>query len=216
MFYQMVKRVSIDIFEFLALLMGLLFYYTKMNSFVKAAIALNFVNGQTMSYLAFAILLIILPIVLLSAFRKLDKGMLLRLIFYAFGTVIIVGTIFDVITYNCFIDYTYIEGDAIFVNLMWNMPNITGVILSLIVSLLYFALGKQIKRKRRISFMLYASIFIISHIPPMLFTIISTGALPRDTYLQKSLYVLAIQLLILVALAIAASARTLWKQHVWN
>ena len=216
MFYQMVKRVSIDVFEFLALLMGIMFYYLKMTPFVKAAIALNYVNGQTVSYLIFSILLIIVPIALLACFRRVNKASVMRYIFYAFGVVILTGTVFDILTYNWFIDYTFVEGDAIFVNLMWNMPNITGIVFSILVSLLYFLLGKQIKRTRRLSCLLYMAIFLLSHVPPIVVSFITTGELPRDIFLQKSLFVLMIQLFTLAAITIAATSRTLWKRHIWN
>jgi len=108
------------------------------------------------------------------------------------------------------------EGDAIFVNLMWNMPNMWGVGLSIIIATLYFFLGKQIKRKRRISYILYISIFTMSHVPTMIYSLVATGAFPRDTYLQKSLYVIAVQVLLLGAFTLAASSRSLWKRHIWN
>lgn len=216
MFYQMVKRVSIDILEFLALVMGILFYYFKMNSFVRAAISLGYVNGQTVSYLLFSILLIALPIILLSSFATLNKGSLLRYLFYGFGIIIIFGTICDIITYKGFYNYIYMEGDTIFTKLMWNMPNMLGVVCSVAVAMLYFALGKQIKRKRRVSYALYIAIFILSHFPAILYSLVTTGAFPQDTYLQKSLYVIAIQLLILGAFTLAASSRTLWKGHIWS
>lgn len=216
MFYQMVKRVAIDVCEFMALLLGLLFFYFKMYSFVHAAVMLGYVNGQTISYMIYAILLVLLPIVLLVCFRRLNKASILRLMFYAFAAVILVGTVFDVITYNWFNDYMFIEGDAIFVNLLWNMPNMYGVVHSVIMAILYIALGKQIKRKRRLSLILLIVIFILSNIPPVIYAFVTSGTWPRETYLQKSIYVLAIQIFLLAAFSIAATSRSLWKQHIWN
>ena len=216
MFYQTLKRVSIDISEFLSLLMGILFYYFKMGAFIHAAIMLGYINGQTVSYLLYSFILLILPAVLLSAFKRLDKGLLLRYIFYAHAAIILMGTFFDIHTYNCFIDYTFIEGDAIFVNLLWNMPNMLGVIMSVIISILYITLGKQIRKKRRISYILYFITFILSHLPPIIYSFATIGTWPRETYLQKSLYVMVIQLMVLVAFSIAATSRTLWKNHIWE
>lgn len=216
MFYTTVKRVAIDICEFMALAMGILFFWVKMIPFINSAILLNYINGQTISYLVFALLLIALPIILLYVFKKANKGVILRRLFYVYAAVILCGTVFDLISYKFFIGYEFMEGDAIFVNMMWNMPNIGGVIMSIIVATLYILLGKQIKRTRRLSYILYIITFLTSHIPTFIYTFIATGGLPRDTYLQKSLYVIAIQLLILGALTLAATSRSLWKSHVWN
>ena len=216
MFYQMVKRVTIDVCEFMALLLGLLFFYFKMYSFVNAAVKLGYVNGQTISYLIYAILLILLPIVLLVCFRRLNKASILRLMFYAFATVILVGTVFDIITYRGFTDYMFIEGDAVFVNLMWNMPNMYGVCHSIIMIVLYVLLGKQVKRTRRLSLILLITIFIMTNIPPFIYSFAASGTWPRETFLQKSIYILAIQIFLLAAFSIAATSRTLWKQHIWN
>ena len=216
MFYQMVKRVSIDVCEFMALLLGLLFFYFKMYSFVHAAVMLGYVNGQTVTYLIYAILLVLLPIVLLVCFRRLNKASILRLMFYAFAVVILVGTVFDIVTYDWFIDYMFIEGDAVFVNLMWNMPNMFGIVHSVLMATLYFMLGKQIKRKRRLSLVLIITIFILSNVPPIIYSFASSGTWPRETFLQKSIYILAIQIFLLAAFSIAATSRNLWKQHIWN
>ena len=216
MFYEMVKRVAIDFCEYIALGLGVLFFSAKMIPFVTAAISLGYVNGQTISYLIFSILLILLPIILLCGFKKHSKRTILRWLFYSFSIIIVCGTIFDMFTFKFFIGYTFKEGDAIFVNLLWNMPNIGGIILSAVVAAMYYFLGKQIKRNRRISFMLYVATVAMSHIPTFVYTFFATGSVPRDTYLQKSLYVIAIQLLILGALALAATSRTLWRRHIWN
>lgn len=216
MYVHMVKMVTIDLLEFVAIILGSLFYYYKMSPFVNAAIALGYVNGQTVTYAIFAILLVLLPIVLLFHFKRLNKGSVLRYIFYSYAAVIIWGTVCDIMTYNRFVGYVFKEGDAIFVNLMWNMPNNIGVFMSIIVATLYIFLGKQIKRSRTKSCILYTAVFIMSHLPAYVYSIVSTGVWPRSTYMQKSLYVIAIQLLILVAFLIAATSRTVWRKHIWR
>ena len=212
----MVKRVAIDFCEYIAAGLGILFFSSKMIPFINAALALGYVNGQTISYLIFSILLILLPLVLLCGFKTLSKRTILRWLFYSFAIIILCGTIFDIITFKCFVGYTFREGDAIFVNLLWNMPNIGGIIISVIVAALYYFLGKQIKRTRRTSFMLYIATVVMSHAPTFIFTYFSTGSVPRNTYLQKSLYVIAIQLLLLGAFSLAATSRTLWRRHIWS
>lgn len=216
MYTQLVKLVTIDLVEFVSIILGILFYYFKMMPFVSAAVTLGYVNGQTLSYALFAILLVVLPCALLLHFTRVNKGSVLRYIFYAYAVVILTGTGFDVAKYNWFIDYSYIEGDAIFVNLMWNIPGLAGVIVSIIVAVLYFLLGKQIKRTRTYSYLLYIAIFIMSHLPAYVYSLVTTGGLPRNTFLQKNLYVFAVQVLVLIALSIAASSRSVWKKHVWQ
>ena len=216
MYTQMVKMVFIDLFEFMSVIVGILFYYFKMTPFVSAAITLGYVNGQTLSYALFALLLIALPAVLLFQFKYANKGAVLRYIFYSFAAVIMLGTISDIIKYNGFINYTYIEGDAVFVNLMWNIPNMFGVIISIIISALYFFLGKQIKRSRTNSYILYVAVFIMSHAPAFLYSLMSTGSLPRNAFLQKDLYVMLAQLLLFISLSIAATSRSIWQKQIWQ
>ena len=216
MYVHMVKLITIDLVEFAAIIMGVLFYYFKMFPFVSAAVSLGYVNGQTVFYALFAILLVLLPIALLVRFKHINKGSVLRYLFYSYSTVIIIGTIFDIVRYSWFIDYTFIEGDALFVSMMWNIPNKAGVLMSAIVATLYALLGKQIKRSRTYSYILYVLVFIMSHLPAYVYSLVSTGNLPRITYMQKSLYVIAIQLLILSAFSIAATSRSIWGRHVWS
>lgn len=216
MFYQTIKRVSIDIAEYLALTMGVLFYYYKMGSFIHAAIMLGYVNGQTVSYLLYSFVLILLPIALLYCFKRLQKASVLRWIFYAHAAVIFLGTYYDIRKYNWFIDYTFLEGDAIFVNLLWNMPNALGIVMSITIGALYIVLGKLIKKKRRLSYITYFTITLLSHLPPIIYSFATIGTWPRETYLQKSIYVMAIQILILIAFSIAATSRSLWSKHIWH
>ena len=216
MYIQMVKMVTIDLLEFVAILMGVLFYYYKMVPFVNAALILGYVNGQTVFYALFALLLVILPSILLIRFKRYNKAKVLRYIFYAYAAVIIGGTVCDMISYDCFINYTFKEGDAIFVNLMWNMTSFKGVVMSAVVAGLYIILGKQIKRSRTKSFALYIMVFIMSHLPAYVHSFALTGAIPRSTFLQKSLYVIAIQLLILAAFSVAATSRSVWSKQIWE
>ncbi len=216
LFHQMIKRLLIDVFEFFALLFCLLFIYTQMIPFVKAAFSLNYVNGQAISYIIFSLLLLIFPLVLLWHPIHFDKATILRRFFYCFGIIILTGTVFDLILYNAFIGYTYAEGDMIFVNILWNIPNIYGAVFSCIIAVLYLFLGKWIKRRRRISYILYLVIFILSAAVPFVYTYYATGFLPRETWLQKAVFIISEQLLVLTAFTICASSRTLWKQHIWN
>ena len=216
LFHQMIKRLSIDILEFFALLFSLFFIYLQMIPFIKAAFTLNYVNGQAISYIIFTLLLLALPLVLLWNPVHYDKAKILRSLFYCFGVIILVGTVFDLITYNAFIDYNYAEGDMIFVNILWNIPGIFGAIFSFVIAVLYFSLGKWVKRRRKISYIIYFIIFILSATVPFLYTYYTTGYLPRETWLQKAAFIIPEQFLLLIAFTVCASSRSLWQKHIWN
>lgn len=209
-----VKRLTIDMFMFLSLLVSVLFFAQQMIPFVNAAIKLNALNMQTFSYIIYTILLVLLPFFFLFHIEKYDKGLVLRVILYSLAGIIIVGTISDLITYRLFLDYTYTEGDTVFVNIMWNMPNLIGVLMSAIIAFLYLRLGKWIRRRRKISLKLFFAVFLCSFIVPFIYTLIVTNALPRETWLEKALFIMTEYILLLVSLSICSTSHSLWKQHV--
>lgn len=215
-FNNLVKRLTIDIFMFLALLLSLVFFWYQMIPFIKAAILLDAVNMQTVSYLAYSILLICMPLFFLLVQRTIEKGLLLRYMFYGFSAVILLGTISDIIKYHGFINYNFMEGDAVFINMIFNMPNLFGVLASILLAILYFQLGKSIRRNRKKSLMLFMAIFSVSFILPFLVSFILTGLMPRATWLEKAAYIISEHILLLVSLCICATSRTLWKKHIWT
>lgn len=215
-FYTLIKRLIIDIFEFLAAVLCIAFLFRQIWPFTAAAISLKMLNGATVSYIIYSVLLLLLPVFLLSYSGKIYKVTLLRALFYAFGAVILFGTANDLIACRGFINYTYTEGDAVFVNIMWNMPNLFGVIISIAVSVLFFELGKWIKRKRRVSYVLFLSIVFFTVFVPFIATYATTGYLPRSTWLKKAAFIIPEYLLLTVSLSICCSSRELWTQHIWN
>ncbi len=215
MFQQTVKRLIIDSFIFFAMLINLYFLYSQMLPFAKAAITLNYVNGQTVLYMAYSILLFLLPLVLLLSNIYPSKAQVLRMLFYSFAAVITIGTVSDLITYNFFVGYSFREGDTVFVNIMWNIPNILGVLLSGVIAILYVFLGKWIKRRRTISYFLYLAIFILSLAIPFAYAFFINGMAPRGTWIQKAAFVYLEQFFILVSLTICASSRSIWSKHIW-
>lgn len=215
-FEQMIKRLATDAFMFFALLVNLYFLYSQMFSFVYAAIILGYVNGQTVSFTIYTLLLFCLPLVLLLSRVRPSKPQILRILFYCFAAVIMAGTICDLVTYNFFNDYSFKEGDTVFVNIMWNMPDLWGALFSLVISVLYFNLGIWIKRRRTISLWIYLSIFILTCIVPFLYTFLASGTLPRITWMQKALFLSIEQFLILLGFSVCASSRTLWAKHLWS
>lgn len=217
MYYNtLIKRLMIDIFEFLAAVLCIAFLFCQIWPFTSAAISLKMINGATLSYILYSVLLLLFPVFLLSYSGKIYKVTLLRTLFYAFGTVILFGTLHDLISCRGFINYTYTEGDAVFVNIMWNMPNLFGVLISIAVSALFFALGKWIKRRRRVSYILFLSIVFFTVFVPFIATFAATGYLPRSTWLEKAAFIIPEYLLLTVSLSLCCSSRKLWTQHIWN
>lgn len=215
-FQELIKRLFIDIVAFFALALNIYFLYSQMIPFFNAALALNYLNGQTVGYLAYSVLLMLFPIILLFGAPAISKPKALRILFYAFAAVLLVGTASDLITYKFFLDYTFMEGHTVFVNIMWNMPNVWGVLFSLVIAALYALLAYWIKKRRKISYYLYLSIFILSTAIPFIYTYLTSGALPRDSWMQKAVLIIPEQFLILISLSVCASSRSLWKKHVWN
>lgn len=210
-----VKRLTIDMFMFLALLFALLFFYQQMVPFTRAAFILKAFNAQTASYLIYTIFLLMLPLFFLMRFKKHDKSLMLRGLFYSFAAIIAIGTISDLVTHNFFMNYNYTEGDTVFVNIMWNMPNLFGVALSTVVCVLYACLGKWVRRRRKITLHLFIGIFVACFIVPFIYTFITTGMLPRETWLEKALFIMSEYLLITVSLSICSTSHSLWRRHVW-
>lgn len=215
-FSNLVKRLLIDIFEFLAATACVLFLYNEIIPFAEAALELKMLNGATAFYIIYALFLFLLPIVMLSYSGKFQKPKLMRTLFYSFGAVIILGTIYDLITYRAFIGYTFNEGDPVFVNIMWNAPNFFGVFLSIVSSVLFFTLGKYITQKRRISYALFVAIVFVAIIVPFIYTFITAGSLPRSSWLDKAVYIVPEYLFLFVSFSICASSRELWMNHMWN
>ena len=215
-FEEMLKRLLIDLFELCAIIICLLFLYTQMLPFVNAAIALDYINGQTISYTLYSLLLLILPATMLFGFPYILKAHALRIIFYSIAAIIVIGTVSDLIMYKFFIGYTFAEGNTVFVNIMWNMPNIWGALFSFVIAALYVLLGKWIKRARRLPYLIFICIFVLSAALPFLITYFSSASLPRASWLQKALFIIPEQFLILLSLTVCSSSRQLWNLHVWH
>lgn len=214
-FVEVVKRLIIDIFFFAALVINLFFMYFQMSSFVRAAVSLNMLNVQIISYTLYAVLLLVLPVLLLSVPQRFSKRHALKGIFYAFAAVLIIGTCGDLIAYGGFVGYQFSEGDAVFVNLMWNMPNIFGVLCSAVMAVLYIVLGNKIARVRRGAYVMFLLIAVFTIVIPFAYSLIIGGSMPRQTWLEKSAFIIPEFICLLTSFSVAVSSRKLWTQHIW-
>lgn len=184
--------------------------------FVTAAIALGYINARAISYVIYALLFLLFPVILLIHPVKFDKGELLRKLFYAFAAIILAGTVSDLIAFKGFAGYKFSEGDMVFVNILWNMPSIWGALFSVVIAALYVLLGKWVRRRRKITYALYISIIVVSAVTPFLYTYLTSGYLPRTAWMQKASFNILEQLLILVSLSVCVTSRSLWKKHIWK
>ncbi len=215
-FTQLVKRLTIDVFLFLALALNVFFIVSQMVPFITSAVKLNTLNAQTISYIAFTFLLTLLPMVLLLHNMRFSKRNTLGVLFYIIAGIILVGSVADLIKYSFFTEYVFAEGDAVFVNIMWNMPNMLGTLFSAVISVLYAILGGEIKKSRRRAYILFLVIVTLCTAVPFLYTWVNTGYLPRQTYIEKQAMIVPEYWLITVALTICVTSRRLWMQHVWD
>ncbi len=215
-FRQMVKGITIISFEILSAVLSLVFIFTKMVSFTRSAANFGYINVRFFAYIFFVLALFALPVVLLTNHRNFHKGSALRLIFYLLSVSLFVGTVSDLIVFKGFSGYTFREGDFTFINVFWNMAHLGGAIFSLLISALYFLLGIWIKRRRKIAYILYLAIFILSAVTPFVNTLLIPGAILRIAFLEKAVFILAAQLLVLVSMSICVSSRDTWVRYIWN
>ncbi len=214
-FLEIVKRLTIDVFTFLAIVVNGLLLYFQMVPFVRAAVSLKMLNAQTISFLLFTIMMLVLPVALLNKNAQTSKKRLLSRIFYIIAAVIFIGTLADLISFRGFFGYKYSEGDAVFVNMMWNMPTIFGALFSVVIASLYCVLAKKIRHVRRLSLLLIFIIFLLSSLAPFVYSYIVSSSLPRQTWLVKAAFIIPEYILLLVAFSVAASSREIWIKHIW-
>jgi len=214
-FFRYVKYVLIDICEFLAIALWFAYLYFSLWSFINAAIAMNVVDVQKVSYVLYSLLFLLLPTFFNWSPSRLNKQTLLRGISIAYALVLLVGTVADFISFNFFIDYTFIEGDAVFVNLIMNMPNMGGAIICLIMAALYVAFGFTVTEKPVVAYIIFFSIFFLDAILPFLISLGIYGSMPRLTWIKKSLFLLPMQFLNLLALTLAVTSREYWRKIIY-
>lgn len=214
-FYRHVKFISISVLHFLAIALWFFYLYYSLWPFISAAISLNYVNFQTCSYMVYSFLFLFLPVVFMwSPPKWLNKRLLIRILCFAFALVMVVGSVADLIKYKAFIGYTFTEGDAIFVNLIMNLPNIWGVVFCIILAVLYFVVGLNIAENPPVACLSYGLIFVIDAIIPVLWAICIGNTLPRLTWIQKSMYLLPIQLFLLISMILALHPHRFWWKIV--
>lgn len=214
-FKELIKRLTIDFFFFISAVLGLIFLCTQMISFISAAVALKMINVQIVTYTLYTFLLTAVPIWLLTNPQKISKRRTLGNLFYALAAVIAVGAMGDMISYRGFVGYVFSEGDAVFVNLLWNIPNLFGIVLSLFLAAVYVYLGGKIRTVRRASYTAYLCITLIISVLPFAYSFAVNGDFPRKTWLEKSVFIIPMHLSMLTALSVAVSSRKLWTQHIW-
>ncbi len=204
--------VLIDILQFMAIAIWFLFLYYVLWSFVLNAIRLDYVNFQTAGYTAYAFLLQIFT-VMIAWKTKFDKAILFRLVTWLLALSILVCTTADIIKYNAFIGYNINYAHAIFVKLVEEMPNMVGVVVCIILSILYFLFGLYAPKSMSKGLLLYFLIFFFDGILPIIYSYITTNAYPRKVWLKRAAFILPQQFFILVSFIISSLDKELWIRN---
>ena len=208
-----IKRNLISFFICASIAIWFLYLYLQLWDFIKAAISLKYVNVQTVSFSVYSFLLVFLPSAIIYSPRQ-SKNNLFKTVCFCISATLLIGTIGDVITYNFFKDYSFLEGDAIFCNIVVSIPNMYGVLCCLILSFAYALFGLCLTKNRVASFFLYLLIFLIIAVPPFLYSFNTWGGFPRQTWVEKAAFIIPHQACLLLSLLLANTSEFIWKEHI--
>lgn len=208
-----IKRTLSSFFQFLAVAMWFLYLYFKLWDFAKAAIMLRYINVQTVSFILYSFILILLPASIIYTPRH-SKDKLFRFIGFSMAVVLVVGAVGDLITYNFFSGYTFREGDAVFCNIVVSVPNLCGTFCCFILAAAYALFGVYMTKNRLLAYLLYLTIFLIGLISPFMYAYVSWGGFPRQTWVEKSAFIIPHQLCMFLSFTMLVGSDLLWREHI--
>lgn len=208
-----IRRTLASFLLFVSVALWFLYLYFKLWSFIKAAIAMNYLNVQTVSFIVYSFALILFPSAIIYSPNHSKKN-LFRFVCLLLSSSLLVGVVGDMITYNFFIDYTFMEGDAIFSNIVISIPNMYGVLCCLIIALAYAIIGFNIKERRILSTLMYALIVLMVIIPPFLYSFISWNGYPRQTWVEKAAFIVPHQICLLFSIILSCSSELIWDENM--
>ena len=207
------KRTLVSFFNFLCLALWFLYLYFKLWDFATAAISLKYINIQTVSFVIYSFLLVLLPVTIIYSPKRSKKN-LFKIVCFAISASLLAGSVGDVITYNFFKGYNFLEGDAIFCNIVVSIPNMYGVLCCLVLSALYAILGLYLTENRFLSVFLYLLIFLIISVPPFIYSFSMWGGFPRQTWVEKAAFIIAHQACLFLSLLIASTSEFVWSERI--
>ena len=199
--------------HFLSVAAWFFYLYSKLWEFITAAVLLKNINVQTISFIIYSFLLVLLPAALIYS-PKHSKKNLFMVISFALSAVILVGAVGDLITYNFFSDYTFVVGDAIFCNILIGIPNIYGTVCCLLLSLAYFFFGIYITENRLAACLLYLFIVLIGVIPAIIYSFNAWGGYPRRSWIEKMAFIAPHQASLLISFSLSSISLPLWEEHM--
>ena len=208
-----IRRGLIGFFRFFSVAVWFLYIYFKLWDFVKAAIALQYVNVQTVCFSLYSVLIVLIPAAILYL-PKFSKRKLFMAISFAIALTLFIGATGDLFTYSFFIDYEFMEGDAIFCNIILSIPNIYGVLLCYLLAGLYVLFGINIIDHRYRTFFIYLFIFIIGYAPAYIYSYLAWGGYPRQTWIEKAAFLIPHQLSMLICFALSFTSQFLWEERI--
>ena len=208
-----IRRSLISFLTCASIAIWFLYLYFELWDFIRAAISLKYVNIQTVSFSIYSFFLVLLPSAIVYSPRHSKKN-LFKAICFGISASLLLGTIGDIITYNFFKDYTFLEGDAIFCNIVVSIPNMYGVLCCLILSFAYALFGIYLTENRIASFFLYLLIFLIIATPPFIYSFSTWGGFPRQTWVQKAAFIIPYHACLLLSLLLASTSKFIWREHI--
>ena len=215
MFSLTIRRLAVNFFKFLSIIIWVPFFFITVWPFIRAAIKLNYINFQTVGYIIYTVLLLLLAIALYLSPRIVNKWVLIHGICYAMAAIIVITAIADLISYKAFIGYRFNDSDAIFVNLVMNSPDWIGVVGCVVLAALYvFFAGALYSERKWLALLVFILIFIVDGIFPIIYSTQVLGIAPRSAWLKKALFILPQQFFIITSLGISATSWDLWSTNI--
>lgn len=202
-------------------------------------------NLSSIAYCVYRILYILLPPVMLTISKNVSKMNVFKSIFMAIGICylisntwiiyymidnnpmdLIYGSIPRVFTkgelletvkrsWNSILFYQY-NNAMVFNYLIWDTYDLFGVVFSTIQGILYIQLSLILDTSRVRIMRKYTLIIVLSILIPLLYNICIQGKwFYSSTWMNKNVLMIFENLLILVALNLAASSRNFWHDILW-
>ncbi|MDD6214446.1 MAG: hypothetical protein PUB42_04615 [Firmicutes bacterium] len=216
MFSSDMKRLSIDVFCIFSMITLIMLFCIQLLPFISSAADSGTMNAAIFLYALYTIFLTVFPIVLMSSMR-IDKVLIIRVLCIGISTTLIIGTLYDLISFGFFTksitDADYSNG---FGKILWNTSGFGGSLLSIVIALCYTDFAVHIKHKRRISYIIFLAIFILSVVCPYIFSLIFNGRMPDISWLKKNMVLHTGQIFTFVSVSIMATSRSIWTEYIWS
>ncbi len=240
------KRIIIDIFLFIAFGLGFFYAYKVFIDFLISLF--HFSGTRNIPSIAYCIqraLHILIPLVMLTAFKNFSKIKLFKVIFFVIGCCYLLANtwIINYMIDNSFMDLVYgsiprwfASGDfdkiitdswknlyifqynkaMVFNYLIWDSYDLWGILFSTIQGILYIRLSFDLDTSRPNVLRKILMIFVLSVAFPWIYNIVVLKNLIFSAaWAQKNILLIFELFFVFIALNIAASSRNFWHDVLW-